>query len=130
MERYIAQVRATLDRLEEIQADLAKIATRTDEARKLDMVHLRRDLTSQIALVGKTIEPVLVGMGDPALLATFRAKFAHMRSEAAIHQAKWPAVRLGESAAEYALSVLNVREANRDFINWTRHTFSEIKSPS
>jgi hypothetical protein len=49
-----------------------------------------------------------------------------MRSMAAIHQASWPAIMLGERPEEYRESVKPMREANRAFIVWTRAALSRL----
>ena len=114
-----AALAAELDKLQRVQADLASIATRTDDRRRHDLIALRRLLSDQIATVGIMADPFFSVLGDETL-RTYRAKFSHMRSAAALHQADWPAVRLGESVDAYRASALGVREANREFVAWAK----------
>lgn len=107
--------------LEQVQAELAAISSRTDERRRHDLIDLRRKLSLHIAEVGKIAEPHFA-KADPELSQTYRTKFSRMRSAAAMHQANWPAVRLDQADAEYRQSVLTVRDANRDFVAWIRET--------
>ncbi len=107
--------------LEQVQAELAQISSRTDERRRHDLIDLRRKLALHIAEVGRVAEPWF-GEADAELAQTYRAKFSRMRSAAAIHQANWPAVRLDQADEEYRRSVLAVRDANRDFVAWIRET--------
>jgi hypothetical protein len=117
-----------LDQLERVQVDLATVATRTDDRRRHDLIDLRRKLAAQIAEVGRVADPFFGGAHDGEAARTYRAKFSAMRSAAALHQASWPAVRLGESPHEYQESALRVREANRDFVSWMRGAVANSRS--
>jgi hypothetical protein len=116
----LASVQNALEMLAAVQEDLAVIATRSDDRRKNDLIVLRRQLALKIAEVGRIVEPVINGIGDPDLLRTYREKLSRMRSAAAMHQANWPAVKLGEQPEEYNASAVAVRDANRDFVAWMR----------
>ncbi|HEX8300696.1 hypothetical protein [Sphingomonas sp.] len=115
-----AAISGSLDALEAIQADLAEVATRADDQRRQDLINLRRRLAAQIAEIGRVSQPVLMRHADAATMTEYRAKFSQMRSAAALHQADWPAVLLGEREAEYRASAQGVREANREFVAWLR----------
>jgi len=121
----IAQIASDLDALEGIQADLAAIATRDDAQRRHDLIRLRRDLAAQIALIGKVADPYFASLPAAGLYLAFRERFSRMRSAAAIHQASWPAVTLGDDPGQYRQSAHSVREANLDFIRWMRIQLSE-----
>jgi hypothetical protein len=116
-----ASLAREIDKLERILAQIAAVTARTDAERRKDLVALRRALAAQIHVIGQAAEPVFAGTDD---LIACRAKFSRMRSMAAIHQASWPAIMLGERPAEYRESVKPMREANRDFIAWTRAALS------
>lgn len=121
-----ATIERELTRLETVQADLASIASRTDDARRRDLIDLRRQLSAQIAMVGQTADAFFAAHTDEETARTYRAKFSRMRSAAALHQASWPAARLGESAVEYRTSAIGVREANREFIAWARAALAAL----
>ena len=125
----LAQIASELDILEKVQTDLATIALRTDDRRRQDLIELRRQLSQQIAEVGRLAEPVSSPAGAD-LAPTYRSLFSKMRSMAAIHQAKWPAVRLGEgdSAKEYSQSAVGVREANKEFVAWMRNALVQLEA--
>ena len=116
----IARIAGELDALERIQADMAAITSRSDDRRRHDLIELRRKLAAQIATIGTAVEPFLSTLQDVGLSQTYRQKFSRMRSAAAIHQANWPAVTLGDNPEKYQKSANSVREANRDFIDWMR----------
>jgi hypothetical protein len=121
-----ASVRRDLDALEKIQADLAAVAGRTDDGRRHDLIQLRRLLSTQIALVGQVCEPLFeAGSEDHR---QFRQYYSKMRSAAALHQAEWPAVRLGEFDDEYRRSAIGVRTANRAFVAWLRQKLESISA--
>jgi hypothetical protein len=92
------------------------------------MIDLRRRLSAQIAEIGKVSEPLFAAHGGPDILQQFRNTFSRMRSAAAIHQANWPAVRLGEAEAEFERSAATVREANRAFLEWTRSAIVALRA--
>ena len=123
----LARIASELDILEKVQADLATIALRTDDRRRQDLIELRRQLSAQIAEVGRVAEPVFNSEAAADLAQTYRSLFSKMRTAAAIHQARWPAVRLGESATEYQQSAVGVREANRDFVAWMRDALAQLQ---
>jgi hypothetical protein len=109
-----------VDYLEKVQAELAAIASRTDDERLRELIHLRRRLSEQIARVGKIAERYFEESGAPDRVQLFRTHFTTMRSKAATHQANWPAVRLNEADEQYQQSSRAVREANRAFVAWMR----------
>jgi hypothetical protein len=110
-----------LSALESLLARIAEVTARTDDARRGELVALRRNLSSQIASIGRAGDALFAGRED---LAAYRAKFSCMRSAAALHQADWPAVLLGERPGEFRASADRMREANRDFIAWAREALS------
>ena len=126
----LAQIASELDILEKVQNDLASIALRTDDRRRQDLIELRRQLSHQITEVGRFAEPVFSSDAGAELAPIYRRLFSKMRSMAAIHQAKWPAVRLGEadSAKEYSQSAVGVREANKEFVAWMRGALVQLEA--
>lgn len=126
MEDLRAVVRE-LDLLEKVQAELAEVAPREDDQRRHDLIELRRRLSAQIAAVGRASDPIFAAIGDSETARTYRAKFSKMRSAAALHQANWPAVLLGERPDEYQESAMGVREANQDFVAWMRSIFRALQ---
>jgi len=121
-----ASLSRELDALEAVQVALASIAGRTDDARRHDLIRLRRELSLQIARVGTVAEPIF-GTAAPGLNQDYRNKFSRMRSAAALHQADWPAVRLGENVKQYQASALAVREANKLFVTWVRNALADLQ---
>ena len=115
-----------LDTLEAVQAALAGIADRTDDARRSELIKLRRELSAQIARVGEVAEPIF-RIAEPGLNQEYRTKFSQMRSAAALHQAAWPAIRLGENVTEYKASARTVREANKAFVAWVRGALAQLR---
>ena len=114
-----------LDELEKIQADLGRISERTDDARRRDLVQLRRAASAQIALIGQLAEPLFADA--PADHAEFRRLFSSMRSAVALHQAEWPAVRLDTGDEQFQRSSQNVRTANRTFVVWLRGHLQDLR---
>jgi hypothetical protein len=123
----VRYVLTQIDVPEAVQAELARVASRTDDQRRFDLIELRRKLSDQIAAIRSIAEPLFIAKGDAALLQSFREKLSAIRSAAAIHQASWPAVSLGERDAEYRSSALSVREANRLFVAWMRETLPGLE---
>ena len=113
-----------IDKLEDIIRQIAAVTARTDDGRRKDLVALRRVLSAQIHAVGQAGEPVFAETEE---LTTYRAKYSRMRSMSALHQSSWPAITLGERPDEYRESVKPMREANRDFIAWTRDALARLR---
>ena len=121
-----ARLLKELDALEAVQAELASIATRTDDARKHELIKLRRKLAVQIGEVGTVADTIFANV-DGALKQAYRDRFSEMRSAAARHQANWPAVRLGEDLEQFHASARDVRQANKEFIAWTRGAIEQLQ---
>jgi hypothetical protein len=119
-----AELLAELDKLLRLHTDFAAIAARTDDGRRKDLIGLRRMLAEQIAVVGNIADPFFAALGEE-LSRTYRAKFSHVRSTAAMHQANWPAVRIGDANDAYLASAAVVREANRDFVAWAQRVIKD-----
>ena len=103
-----------LDELVSIQSGLAKVAMRTDEGRRRDLINFRRKLANQMTCVMDVAEPLFAS--DPEGQAEFRRCYSAMRAAAAKHQTYWPAIRLGEDDDQYRLSASAVRAANAAFV--------------
>lgn len=116
-----------IDLLERVQAELASIATRDDDRRRHDLIEFRRRLAGQIAAVGRVSEPLIARLGDQTVMQAYREKFSSMPTAAAMHQAQWPAVSLGERDTEYRASASAVREANGAFLAWMRDTLNKFR---
>jgi hypothetical protein len=121
-----ARLLKELDALEAVQAELAGIATRTDDARKHDLIKLRRKLAVQIGEVGAVADAIFAN-ADASIKQAYRDRFSEMRSAAARHQTNWPAVRLGEDIEQFHASARGVRQANKEFIAWTRGAIEQLQ---
>jgi len=115
--RAIAQA---LDGLEALHAEIAAITARTDENRKRELVEKRRALSTQLGTVAALADGAIMATGDAELTLAYRSRLSNLRSKMAMHQADWPAVRLGEGGEAFRASARRMREANRDFIAWMR----------
>lgn len=113
--------------LEQVQMQMAEISRRADDGRRQDLIDLRRQLAVRIVEVGRIAEPMIVQTGDPLLLKTYREKISRMRFAAAMHQADWPAVTLGDRPEEFLVSAAAVREANREFVAWMRGVLDTMR---
>ncbi len=123
----LAAISEALTKLEAVQSALAKIATRTDDGRRHELIQLRRNLTAQIGEVGKLAEPFFANLADTGILQAYRDKFSRMRSATAMHQASWPAARLELSDDSYKQSANAADNANRNFIDWTQKTLAQLR---
>lgn len=109
-----------LDGMAEIQRAISATLTRTDQARKAELVALRRQFGVQLATVAAAIAADARLRADPALAAEFRNRFSRMRARIAEHQARFPAVMLDDVDDQYRTSAAAVVEGNRAFIEWAR----------
>lgn len=112
--------------LEAVQAELAGIAERTDDARRHELIRLRRQLSRQIAEVGRVAEPIFAA-AEARMAREYRSKFSRMLSAAALHQANWSAVRLDEQIENYRTSALGVGQANKEFVAWVRDALGHLR---
>ncbi|PCE40054.1 hypothetical protein [Rhizorhabdus dicambivorans] len=115
------EILRALKTLEEFQGEFADIAARTDDARRRELVVLRRRHAEQMAAIADLCDPFFSALGSKQADA-YRQKFSRMRSATALHQAEWPAVRLNEAAEGYRSSALRVRQTCLEFITWARAT--------
>ena len=114
-----ALIHQELQKLEQVQAELALIATRTDDRRRHDLVQLRRKLSDQIARVDQAVSAFILAH-SPDIARPYRAIFSRMRSVLAQHQGTWPAVRIDEDAEQYRESLSHVHDASRDWVAWIK----------
>jgi hypothetical protein len=121
------QITRELQALERVHAELHAIAGRSDERRRHDLVELRRRFSQQLADVGRLAEPLFAAMADRSLEQDYRRHFSRIRSEAAAHQAKWPAIKVDEASELYRRSAIAVGEAHRDFVGWMRDTLGRLE---
>lgn len=105
-------------KLRRIQESLVAIAKRTDEARKMDLVVLRRQLALQIGAVSSAAEQGFLQHAHESSAREFRELMSAMRRNIALHQANFPATRLDEKSSEYHQSVMAVHDANSKFFQW------------
>jgi hypothetical protein len=115
-----SQVLKEVDHLENVQAELSAISSRTDDNRQRDLIQLRRQLAECIARVGEAGERYFRGQSDQTRMAEFRSLFSTMRAKTAAHQANWPAVKLAQGSDDYGRSAQAVNEAIKAFITWVR----------
>jgi len=108
---------AMLDALDGLKAEISVLMRREDGDFRLQIIQLRRKISQQTAEVGAAGEQVFAGSAE---LATFRVKFSKLRAATAAHQAKWPAVLLGERRKEFLASVDPMRTAGAEFSSWVR----------
>lgn len=116
-----AEFLRALDGLEEIQASITKAATGPGDHR-LEILQLRRQVAEQLKIVDKLGQDLFA---RSEALETFRQKFYAMRASIAEHQAKWPAVTIGERRDDFQASVAPLREASIEFMRWSRGTIRE-----
>lgn len=109
---------AEVAKLQRIQQSLVGIGDRTDEARKMDLVALRRQLAMQIGAVSSAAEQGFLQHAHESLAREFRELMSAMRRNIALHQANFPATRLDEKSSEYHQSVMAVHKANSKFFQW------------
>lgn len=109
---------AEVTKLRMIQQSLVAISERTDEARKMDLVALRRQLAMQIGAVSSAAEQGFLEHADESATREFRTLLSAMRRTIALHQANFPATRIDEKSSEYHQSVMAVHDANSKFFQW------------
>ncbi len=109
---------AEVAKLQGIQESLMAIAKRTDEARKMDLVTLRRQLAMQIGAVSSEAEQGFLQHADENSAREFRTLMSAMRRAIALHQANFPAARINENSFGYHESVTAVQDVNSKFVEW------------
>ncbi len=109
-----------IENLSELQAKLSALSARDDDARRLDMVKLRRQLSEYLQIVRIAADEDKTLQNNPDLALEFRKRFSAMRSAIAFHQASWPAVSMDRNNFKYTESAANVGKLNRDFAAWVK----------
>lgn len=107
-------------KLQKIQSDLVSISGRTDSDRKLAMVQLRRQLSFQIGVISTEADKIFLIDANDEDTREFRSLLSAMRRAVALHQSNWPAIKLDEQNFAYRNSVKAVREANGNFLQWSK----------
>jgi hypothetical protein len=120
------QLLHALDVLEALYADVAAITARSDVERKRELVAKRRELSEHLGKLAKLAEGAFAARGDAELMLDYRSRLSKVRARMAMHQADWPAVLLGERPDAFRASARQMREANREFIQWMREAVSRL----
>jgi hypothetical protein len=117
---------ALIATLEDILRQIEAISTREDEGRKYDLVQLRKSLTVIIGKMSEAGSSLLSPHPDRSLLEGFRTRLNRMRHAVALHQSSFPATSLGQNTVEYRQSAMAITKLNRDFIDWSKSTLTEL----
>lgn len=120
------QVLRALDGLEALFGQIGAITARTDEGRKRELVQKRRELSEQLGTVARLAETLITATSDAETVSAYRAHLSKLRSRMAMHQADWPAVKLGEETEAFRASARRMRETNREFISWMRAALDRL----
>jgi len=83
-----------------------------------DLVRLRRELVMQFAAIAPALEADAALRADPARLAQATRLLSAFRSQNAINQADWPAIRVRDDRASYRASAQRVADRSRAFWQW------------
>ena len=122
-----AAMRRDLDALEAVQRRFGAIVTRTVPERASDLIQGRRDPAERLHRLMTDGDALLTSAGDAELKAEFRSRLTRMRSAAAALQAKWPAVKVRDSAGDdYRAAVDAVRASDQACIAWARQMLDRL----
>lgn len=122
----IEALQASIDGFERLRSSIAVVARRTDDARRHDLIGLRRQLSAQIAEMARLADAELKRLpGGDELVRAFRSEFSQFRTIMAMHQANWPAIRIGEQPGGYEASAATVDRATRELIAWMSSALAE-----
>jgi hypothetical protein len=105
-----AALRQALADLVTAEKGVAAVSDRKDAERKADLVKARRRIAEQLGVVGGLIEREPSLSGDDDAKTRITRLFSAMRSQLAMHQANWPAIRIDDDPVAYRDSAMAVRE--------------------
>lgn len=120
----LKQMELALARLEDLTAELAaRVDVELDEHRA-EVAPIRRGISEQQTKIFFLSDEVFEG----PVLETFRMFYLRMRIATENHQSSWPAVSIDVQCDEYQASSRRLREANREFLEWSRAALSHFGS--
>lgn len=114
----LADARREVAAMHDLRASFGDIAARTDDARRLALIQLRRALSEQMTHIADTCDPLFDHGPAAALVADYRHHLSHLRNAVAMHQANWPAVRIDDDPVAYRASALVARSTESKFLEW------------
>lgn len=120
-------LREELAKFRSMTTAIADIGQRTDEARKGELVKLRREYAEQIGKLSGAIEADEGLAANTDLRSEFRKRFSEMRSALALHQANWPAISMDENPVAYRASAMNVSKLQGGFLEWSAEQLRLLK---
>jgi hypothetical protein len=109
-----------LQTLATVARDTAEIGKRTDPARKLTLVQLRRKLAIQIGHVSQLIDQDRVLQKHPAKRRELDNLFSAVRYALGQHQADWPAVKIDDDPSGYAMSAQLAYAKSDELWKWCK----------
>ncbi|NOW44976.1 hypothetical protein FHW96_001122 [Novosphingobium sp. SG751A] len=111
MSRVIGEFAAELRRSVELPANNRK-----------EMIQVRRVIARHISNIASIVPNVSEGAaGHPAI----RSGFSKVRHATALHQASWLVVAIKPNDPGYLVSLREMREVNRSFIDFVKATLAE-----
>jgi hypothetical protein len=121
------ELEKALDDLEHTQNALAATVGRNDEARRAEILTLRRQLSLDLIAVNQAIEKDAALASQPVILAEARKRFSDMRHIVALIQAEWPAVMVNQDPVGFATEAQKVEHSNRAFVSWLRSQINDMR---
>jgi len=106
-----------------IEHDLIALGKRADAATAAEFVRVRRQLVMGFAEVSAALEKDPWLTAQTHLMNQAQRLLAAFRSQNAINQANWPAVRVRDNLAEYQIAARPVGDRSRDFWDWITFEF-------
>ncbi|MDB5582404.1 MAG: hypothetical protein JWR80_7580 [Bradyrhizobium sp.] len=117
---------AEIGALEQMLADVERILQRSDNERRLELIGLRRLISTQIPRVRDAGARACLPIDGTTLATEYRSRFSAMLNALALHQANWPAIKVNEDMEGYLRSAATVVSMVRAFTTWTRRAFAAL----
>ncbi|MDB5578983.1 MAG: hypothetical protein JWR80_4159 [Bradyrhizobium sp.] len=116
-----------LNKLELLLIDIELILKRSDNDRRLELIGLRRLMSTQMARVRVLGDSAFPPTNGAKLTTDYRTRFSTAVRAIALHQASWPAIKINEGREGYFESATAVVGKVRDFVTWARDALTELQ---
>lgn len=113
-----ANLMSALQTFAAVERDIIAFGRGADATKALEFVQRRKQMVLEFAHLRDALESEPVLLANPRLKTEIMRRFSAFRSENAINQAEWPAIRVRDNLAQFRIAAQSVAGPAQAFWTW------------
>ncbi len=113
-----AELRRALQAFASVESDIIAFGRGADASKALEFVQRRKQMVLEFAHLRDALESDAYLLQHPNLKTQVMRLFAAFRSQNAINQAEWPAIRVRDNLLQFRVAAQSVAGPARAFWSW------------